>query len=148
MSGKDETDLARSKDFLSAEQNASAQPIKSHVDAAHDHSNGDTSPMNGQRPISLDDKNEQTNKVTATTATSEPTTPKPSTPSNWVQFDNEDDSDKVRLKTWTYVKNWTVVWNSLVCECTSISFIWFTGRRARSEKNRNTANKQINKKTS
>lgn len=108
MSGKDETDLSRNDDFLAAERNAS--PIKSHVDAAHDHSNGDTSPMkNGQSSLSLDDKNEQMNKVTATTATAEPTTPKPSTPSNWVQFDVEDDSDKVSFKTRTFVKNGTVV---------------------------------------
>lgn len=98
MSGRDATDLARNKEFLSAEQNASAQPIKSHVDAAHDHSNGDTSPMNGDKSISLDDKNEQINKMTASTTATEPTTPKPSTPSNWVQFDNEDDSDKVSFK--------------------------------------------------
>lgn len=96
MSGKDETDLARSKDFLSAERNA--PPVKSHADAAHDHSNGDTSSMNGQSSVSLDDQNEQINKVTATTTATEPTTPKPSTPSNWVQFDNEDDSDKVSFK--------------------------------------------------
>lgn len=103
MSGRDETDLARSKDFLSAEQNANAQQIKSNVDAVHDHSNGDTLAMNGDHSISLDDKNEQISKTTTTTtaaatvspATTEPTTPKVNTPSNWVQFDNEDDSDKV-----------------------------------------------------
>lgn len=106
MSGKDETDLVRNKEFLAAEQNASAQPIKSNVDAVHDHTNGDTLPVNGENSISLDDKNEQINKTTTTTvatavvssATTEPTTPKASTPSNWVQFDNEDDSDKVNFK--------------------------------------------------
>lgn len=104
MSSRDETDLVRSKEFLSAEQNASAQPIKPNADAVHDHSNGDTLPMNGENSNSFDDKNKQINTTTTTTAaamsatTPEPTTPKPSTPSNWVQFDNEDDSDKVSLK--------------------------------------------------
>lgn len=112
MSGKDETDLVRNKEFLAAEQIASAQPIKSNVDAMHDHTNGDTKPMNGENSIGLDDKSKQTNVTTTTTTTTatavkatpaptntmtEPTTPKTSTQSNWVQFDNEDGSDKVRI---------------------------------------------------
>lgn len=107
MSGRDETDLVRSKEFLSAEQNASAQPIKSNVDTVHDHSNGDTLPVNGEKSIGSDGKHEQINKTTTTTTmaaalspatTTEPTTPKTSSPSTWVQFDNEDDSDKVSSK--------------------------------------------------
>lgn len=103
MSSTDETDRARNKEFLSAEQNASVQPIKSNMDAVvHDHSNGDTLPVNGENSNSVDDKNKQINTTTTAAAMPavmniepEPTTPKASTPSKWVQFDNEDDSDKV-----------------------------------------------------
>lgn len=95
MSSTDETDRVQNKEFLSSEQIAMVKQIKSNMDAAHDHSNGDTLPVNGEKSISVDDNNKQTNITTG----AESTTPKSNTPSNWVQFDNEDDSDKV---SWSF----------------------------------------------
>ncbi|XP_055295963.1 uncharacterized protein LOC129565286 isoform X2 [Sitodiplosis mosellana] len=80
MSGKDETDLVQNKE-LSMENATTAQSMKS---INHDPSNGDTAPVNGD---SLTNP-EETSKQSAV----ESSTPKPSTPSNWVQFENEDDS--------------------------------------------------------
>lgn len=117
MSGTDETDRAKNKEFLSSEQIAMVKQIKSNMDAAHDHSNGDTLPVNGEISISVDDKNKQINATTAGAAAmsgTEPTIAKPSTPSGWVQFDNEDDSDKVSFslkcvfRIWTVVKSWAM----------------------------------------
>lgn len=83
MSGKDETDLVRNK-----EPSMDSSMAHSTKGINHDLSNGDTAPVNGDSPKST----EETSKQMAV----EPTTPKPSTPSNWVQFENEDDnSDKV-----------------------------------------------------
>lgn len=82
MSGKDETDLVRNKEL--SPENSIAQSTKLN----HDFSNGDASiPVNGDSLTNLEETSKQ-NTVEST--------PKPSTPSNWVQFENEDDSsDKV-----------------------------------------------------
>lgn len=82
MSGKDETDLVRNKEL--SPENSIAQSTKSN----HDLINGDASaPVNGDSSTNLEETSKQ-NTVEST--------PKPSTPSNWVQFENEDDSsDKV-----------------------------------------------------
>lgn len=74
MSGKDETDLVRDKE-LQAEQSI-AHPLKSNLDHSHDHSNGNPAPINGESSTKSDVQVE---------------TVKPSTPSNWVQFENDDD---------------------------------------------------------
>lgn len=84
MSGKDETDLVRNKE-LSMENTMAQSTTKNNN---HDLSNGDTAPMNGDSSTNPVETNKQT--------TVESTTPKPITPSNWVQFENEDEnSDKV-----------------------------------------------------
>lgn len=80
MSGKDETDLVRNKELSMDNATTPAQSTKIN----HDLSNGDSAPVNGNSP-------EETSKQISTEITA-----KPSTPSNWVQFENEDDnSDKV-----------------------------------------------------
>lgn len=87
MSSKDETDLVRNKE-LSTEQ-STVQSLKSNIDS-HDRSNGNAAAavsVNGDSSIHLDDKNEHT---------AIESTVKSNTPSNWVQFENDDDSDKVR----------------------------------------------------
>lgn len=82
MSGKDETDLVRNKEL--SPENSIAQTTKLN----HDLSNGDAAAsVNGNSSMNLEETSKQ-NTVEST--------PKPSTPSNWVQFENEDDSsDKV-----------------------------------------------------
>lgn len=89
MSGKDETDLVRNKELPTAEP-TTVESLKSNLESAHDQSNGDASPsMNGDKSNNSDDSNKQT----PVESPIKPSTP--STPSNWVQFDTEDDSDKV-----------------------------------------------------
>lgn len=79
MSSKDETDLVRNNE-VSAENVTSTK-------FNHDLSNGDSAPMNGNSSSNSEESSKQTTVEL---------TPKPSTPSNWVQFENEDDSnDKV-----------------------------------------------------
>lgn len=89
MSGKDETDLVRNKELPTAEQ-TTVESLKSNLESAHDQSNGDASPsMNGDKSNNSDDSSKQTPVESPV----KPSTP--STPSNWVQFDTEDDGDKV-----------------------------------------------------
>lgn len=85
MSSKDETDLVRNKDPLT--EPSTVEALKSNLDSAHDQSNGDKSPINGEKSTNSDDTNNEETAIENSV--------KPSTPSNWVQFDNEDDSDKV-----------------------------------------------------
>lgn len=75
MSNKDETDLVR---------NTESTEKSNHM---HDLSNGDTT-MNGNSSKNLDESNKST-------SFGESTERKSNTPSNWVQFENEDDNDKV-----------------------------------------------------
>lgn len=82
MSGKDETDLVRNTE-LSAEKLATEQSIKTNLDQGHDQRNGNANAING------DTFEENTKQNTAHPNVT------PTTPSNWVQFENEDDSDKV-----------------------------------------------------
>lgn len=82
MNGKDETDLVRNKDPLTTVESSTVDTLKPNLDAAHEQTNYNTSPVNGDKSVNSDDVNKET-------------IVKPSTPSNWVQFDNEDDSDKV-----------------------------------------------------
>lgn len=92
MSNKDETDLVRNKELTTTaatmEQSLqSLQSLKSNSDVVHDQSNGSASPVNFDNSTSSGDKDKQSAAEIQT---------KPTTPSNWVQFDNDDDdSDKV-----------------------------------------------------
>lgn len=86
MSGKDETDLVRNTE-LSSEKSATEQSIKLNLDQAHSLRNGDANAVNGDNSINSDENSKQNTVSSSGT--------KPSTPSNWVQFENEDDSDKV-----------------------------------------------------
>lgn len=86
MSGKDETDLVRNKELTA--ENPATQSQKSNLDHSHDLSNGDTSnAVNGDSSTNLDENSKQT--------TVQSTVTKSNTPSNWVQFEAEDGSDKV-----------------------------------------------------
>lgn len=85
MSGKDETDLVRNKE-LTTEHSSTAQSLKSNHDQTHDHSNGDSATVNGDSSKESSEKSKQTIAESA---------PKPTAPSNWVKFENEDDNDTV-----------------------------------------------------
>lgn len=85
MSGKDETDLVNNK-FESRERSTENSSKSDTLDQIHDHSNGDSTAVNG------DSLNESPERSKQTIAES---TPKSSAPSNWVKFENEDDSDTV-----------------------------------------------------
>lgn len=81
MSGKDETDLVQNKEIST--ENEAEQSRKPNLDQSQDLSNGNATTVNGDSFTHSDENN------------LESTVSKPSTPSNWVQFENEDDSDKV-----------------------------------------------------
>lgn len=85
MSGKDETDLVQNKGMTM--ENSTSHLSKPNQ-ANQDLSNGDaTATVNGNSSNNLDENHKHTDV--------ESTDRKPNTPSNWVQFGNEDDSDKV-----------------------------------------------------
>lgn len=90
MSGKDETDLVRNKELTV--ENTTTTTTQSSGKINRDLSNGDAAAaVNG---------NSSTNSEETSKQTTVEITPKPSTPSNWVQFENEDDSsDKVHKHT-------------------------------------------------
>lgn len=86
MSSKDETDLVRNKE--SSTEQSTVQSLKSNIDP-HDRSNGNAAAsvsVNGDNSINLNDTIEHTAIESSM---------KSNTPSNWVQFENDDDSDKV-----------------------------------------------------
>lgn len=83
MSGKDETDLVRNKEITTSTPTTDNETVPNKMmNQVHDISNGDSSIINGK----LNDQNNEN--------TNEPIERKSTTPSNWVQFENEDDSDK------------------------------------------------------
>lgn len=94
MSGKDETDLVRNKEITTTTTTTtehSTEPSKLNSDQIHDHTNGDSvAATNGDSSIESKEKSKQTIAES---------TPKPSTPSNWVKFESEDASDTVLIYT-------------------------------------------------
>lgn len=82
MSGKDETDLVRNKELST--ENEVEQSQKLNHDQNQDISNGNATTVNGDSSPNLDETSQQT--TVQSTATK---------PSHWVQFETEDDSDKV-----------------------------------------------------